>query len=236
MRRDDARAGCSAAAAGRYLKRSVRPGSDRMNHHAQFFIDGRWIDPAKRQRLSTSSIRRQNSHLPTISLGSNADVDRAVRRRKARLRQLTHRPRRARIDLACSAAFSTAIIAGRGLRLQAVSREMGAPLSFARDAQVWAGRVHLEATIEALQVLRIQPTARNEPHRQGADRGRGADHPLELAAEPDRLQGGAGASGRLHSRVEAERNRPDQRDRVRRNRRSGRNPSWRVQSRQRNRS
>ena len=34
---------------------------------------------------------------------------------------------------------------------EAVSREMGAPLAFARDAQVWAGRVHLEATIEALE-------------------------------------------------------------------------------------
>ena len=32
-----------------------------------------------------------------------------------------------------------------------MSREMGAPLAFARDAQVWAGRVHLEATIEALE-------------------------------------------------------------------------------------
>ena len=28
---------------------------------------------------------------------------------------------------------------------------MGAPLAFAREAQVWAGRVHLEATIEALE-------------------------------------------------------------------------------------
>ena len=28
---------------------------------------------------------------------------------------------------------------------------MGAPLPFAREAQVWAGRVHLEATIEALE-------------------------------------------------------------------------------------
>ena len=34
---------------------------------------------------------------------------------------------------------------------EAVSREMGAPLSFARDAQVWAGRVHLEAR-------RLRPT------------------------------------------------------------------------------
>ena len=36
---------------------------------------------------------------------------------------------------------------------EAVSREMGAPLPFARDAQVPAGRVHLEATIEALESL-----------------------------------------------------------------------------------
>ncbi len=34
---------------------------------------------------------------------------------------------------------------------RAVSDEMGAPLAFAREAQVWAGRVHLEATIEALR-------------------------------------------------------------------------------------
>src|SRR5208337_947108 len=34
---------------------------------------------------------------------------------------------------------------------QAVSQEMGAPIAFSREAQVWAGRVHLEATIEALE-------------------------------------------------------------------------------------
>ena len=34
---------------------------------------------------------------------------------------------------------------------RAVSDEMGAPIAFAREAQVWAGRVHLEATIEALR-------------------------------------------------------------------------------------
>jgi aldehyde dehydrogenase (NAD+) len=32
-----------------------------------------------------------------------------------------------------------------------VSREMGAPLSFSKDAQAWAGRVHIEAAIKALE-------------------------------------------------------------------------------------
>ena len=94
---------------------------------------------------------------------------------------------------------------------EAVSREMGAPLAFARDAQVWAGRVHLEATIEALETLRIQPRQGIEPHRQGADRRRRADHAVELAAQPDRLQGRAGARRRLHDGAEAERDRAAQR-------------------------
>ncbi len=34
---------------------------------------------------------------------------------------------------------------------QAVSREMGAPITFAREAQAWAGRAHLEATIKGLE-------------------------------------------------------------------------------------
>ena len=34
---------------------------------------------------------------------------------------------------------------------KAVSDEMGAPIKFARDAQAWAGRGHLEATIKALE-------------------------------------------------------------------------------------
>src|ERR1700693_5472357 len=36
---------------------------------------------------------------------------------------------------------------------EAVSDEMGAPLKFAREAQAWAGQVHLEAAIKALSGL-----------------------------------------------------------------------------------
>ena len=34
---------------------------------------------------------------------------------------------------------------------QAVSQEMGAPITWAREAQAWAGRAHMEATIKALE-------------------------------------------------------------------------------------
>ena len=42
-------------------------------------------------------------------------------------------------------------MSGRRIWRRPFSQEMGAPLTFAREAQVWAGRVHLEATIEALE-------------------------------------------------------------------------------------
>jgi len=37
-----------------------------------------------------------------------------------------------------------------------VSDEMGAPLQFAREAQVWAGRVHMESTIAALEAFEFE--------------------------------------------------------------------------------
>jgi aldehyde dehydrogenase (NAD+) len=39
---------------------------------------------------------------------------------------------------------------------QVVSDEMGAPLQFAREAQVWAGRVHMESTIAALEAFEFE--------------------------------------------------------------------------------
>ena len=45
---------------------------------------------------------------------------------------------------------------------------MGAPLAFARDAQVWAGRVHLEATIEALETYEFSRLQGIEPDRRGS--------------------------------------------------------------------
>ena len=63
----------------------------------------------------------------------------------------------------------------------------------------------------------------------------GADHAVELADQPDRLQGRAGARRRLHDGAEADRGRAAQRDPLRRDPARGRRAGRRVQPRERRR-
>ena len=119
-----------------------------MSNHLKFFIDGAWVDPAVPAALDVIDPSTEEAYTQ-ISLGAKADVDKAV--------------------AAAKAAFATFSLTSHADRLallkrilevynerfediaQAVSQEMGAPLAFARDAQAWAGRGHMEATIEALE-------------------------------------------------------------------------------------
>ena len=180
MRRDDAGGCCSAAAAGRYLKRSVRSGSDRMNHHAQFYIGGRWVDPVAPASLDVVDPSTEQS-FTAISLGSNADVDRAVRAARAAFDGFSRWTREDRLGLL------RRILDGYNSRAEdpaeAISREMGAALSFARKRR--SGRA---GCISKRRSRRLRPTnsadCAERLHRQGAGRGRRARHPLELAAEP----------------------------------------------------
>ena len=119
-----------------------------MNHHAQFYIDGRWVDPTIPATLEVIDPSTERA-FATISVGSKADVDKAVGAARAAFGEFSRASRESRLSLL------RRILDGYNSRAedlaQAVSREMGAPLTFAREAQVWAGRVHLEATIEALE-------------------------------------------------------------------------------------
>ncbi len=179
-----------------------------MNRHAQFYIGGRWVEPAAPATLEVIDPSTEQP-FTAISLGSKADVDRAVDAAKAAFADFSATSRESRLGLLrrildCYNDRSEDLA-------QAVSREMGAPLAFAREAQVWAGRVHLEATIEALETYefsRLRGTSLIVKEPIGRC---GADHALELALEPDRLQGRAGSGGRVHGRAEAERNLAGQR-------------------------
>ena len=119
-----------------------------MTHNLQFFIDGQWVDPRGNRTLDVINPATEEA-FTRIALGSADDVDRAV--------------------TAAAAAFPAWSLSSRDERLfllrrvleiynarwdeiaEAVSLEMGAPLAFAKAAQVWAGQVHLEATIKALE-------------------------------------------------------------------------------------
>ncbi|WP_422319669.1 aldehyde dehydrogenase family protein [Roseiarcus sp.] len=119
-----------------------------LDHHKQFYIGGRWVDPAQTAMLDVIDPSTEQA-FTAISLGSKADVDLAVGAAKVAFAKFSQTSREDRLGLL------RRILVSYNRRSEdlarAVSQEMGAPLTFAREAQVWAGRVHLEATIEALE-------------------------------------------------------------------------------------
>jgi aldehyde dehydrogenase (NAD+) len=119
-----------------------------MSHNYQFFIGGRWVEPSSSARLDVINPATEQS-CASIALGAVADVERAVAAAKAAFPAFSTTAREERV------ALLKRILGCYNARAEdlarAVSDEMGAPMSFAREAQVWAGRVHLEATIEALE-------------------------------------------------------------------------------------
>ena len=119
-----------------------------LDHHKQFYIGGRWVDPAQTAMLDVIDPSTEQA-FTAISLGSKADVDLAVGAAKVAFAKFSQTSREDRLGLLRRILVS---YSRRSEDLaRAVSQEMGAPLTFAREAQVWAGRVHLEATIEALE-------------------------------------------------------------------------------------
>jgi len=119
-----------------------------LSHHQQFYIDGRWVDPVVAASLDVIDPATE-APFTKIALGAKADVDKAVAAAKAAFPAYALTSREERLALLRRVLE---VYNSRGEDLaQAVSQEMGAPIAFAREAQVWAGRVHLEATIEALE-------------------------------------------------------------------------------------
>ncbi len=119
-----------------------------MSHHLKFLIDGRWVEPAVPVALDVIDPATEEA-FTQIALGSAEDVDRAFLAARAAFPAFSLWSKDERL------ALLRRILAAYEARYeeiaQAVSREMGAPLAFARDSQAAAGKAHLVATIEALE-------------------------------------------------------------------------------------
>ena len=119
-----------------------------MSTHLKFYIDGAWVDPVTPATLDVINPATEEAYTK-ISVGTKADVDKAVaaaRRAFGTFSKVSHADRVAllkRILDVYNARFEDIA--------QAVSDEMGAPIGFARDAQAWAGRAHMESSIAALE-------------------------------------------------------------------------------------
>jgi aldehyde dehydrogenase (NAD+) len=123
---------------------------DQLKHHEQFYIDGAWVDPVAPKTLDVINPATERAYTK-ISMGSAADVDRAVAAAKKAFPSYSRTSREERL------ALLRKVLERYNARYEeiaaAVSDEMGAPIKFAREAQAWAGQVHLEATIKALEEL-----------------------------------------------------------------------------------
>lgn len=123
-----------------------------MSNHLKFFIDGAWVPPVVPVALDVIDPSTEEA-FTQIAVGSKADVDKAVAAAKAAFPAFSRWTQPERL------ALLKRILAEYEKRAediaQAVSREMGAPIAFARDSQVGAGHGHLSATIAALENYRF---------------------------------------------------------------------------------
>jgi aldehyde dehydrogenase (NAD+) len=119
-----------------------------MSNHLKFYIDGAWVDPAVPATLDVINPATEEAYTQ-ISVGAKADVDKAVAAAKkafATFSKTSHADRLALLKKILEVYNERFEDIAR-----AVSDEMGAPLSFALEAQAWAGRAHMESTIAALE-------------------------------------------------------------------------------------
>ena len=124
-----------------------------MKNTNRFYIDGAWVEPLSSAMLEVINPATEKA-FATIAMGSTADAVRAIAAARAAF------PAFSQSSKACRLGLLKKILELYNARAedlaQVVSDEMGAPIQFARDAQVWAGRAHLEAAIAALEKFEFE--------------------------------------------------------------------------------
>jgi aldehyde dehydrogenase (NAD+) len=131
-----------------------------MAHEAQAYIGGAWVDPVAPRPFDLVSPAREQV-LVTLGLSGAAEVDRAVTAAQRAL------PAFAATTVAERLALLRRILAAYDARIedfaQAMTREMGTPIGFSREAQAPSGTAHLQTMIEVLETFAFE-------HAMGATR------------------------------------------------------------------
>jgi aldehyde dehydrogenase (NAD+) len=123
------------------------------------YVNGEWVTPLSDVTMAVLNPATEQK-IATIVLGNAADVDRAVAAANAALVTYSRTTKAERLDLLRRLLAETQ---NRFEDLaQAISSEMGAPITMARDAQADAAVGHLQGFIDALEA---QPT--REEHASG---------------------------------------------------------------------
>jgi aldehyde dehydrogenase (NAD+) len=113
----------------------------------KFYVDGEWVDAAEGRDFSVINPASEET-IAVIALGSGADVDKAVSAARRAFESYSETTVEAR--LALLRRIIEVYKAKSEEMAQAISTEMGAPITLSRKAQVPAGLGHL---LEAVRVL-----------------------------------------------------------------------------------
>ncbi|MEF8687274.1 UNVERIFIED_CONTAM: aldehyde dehydrogenase family protein [Comamonas sp. A-3] len=119
-----------------------------MQDHLQFYIDGQWVNPVSPRSLEVINPSNEQA-IARISMGSAADVDKAVAAARRAFESYSRTSREER--LALLAKVLEVYQSRYGDFVQTISQEMGAPLWLSKAAQAAMGVAHLSSTIEVLK-------------------------------------------------------------------------------------
>jgi aldehyde dehydrogenase (NAD+) len=124
-----------------------------MKQRLQFYIDGKWVDPATPKTLEVINPATEEA-IGLISLGSKADVDAAVAaaRRAFDTFSLTTKDER----LALLQKILEVYQRRYAEFVETISLEMGAPLGLSKAAQAATGVAHLMQTMKVLKDFEFQ--------------------------------------------------------------------------------
>lgn len=124
----------------------------------KFYINGAWEMPLSPARMGVENPATEEI-VAEVALGSAADADRAVAAARAAFEGFTQWPVADRI------ALLRRILDEYNRRFddfaEAMRIEMGAPVAWSRDAQAWAGQVHIESTIKAAEEMQWEQARGN---------------------------------------------------------------------------
>ena len=124
-----------------------------MREMLQFYIDGKWVDPATPNPLDVINPATEEV-CGRISLGSAADVDLAVTAARRAFETYSQTTREQRVDLL--QAILDEYFKRHDEIAEAIMDEMGAPWGLAKGAQTGSGPQHIKAVSRALKTFEFE--------------------------------------------------------------------------------
>src|SRR3984957_13371615 len=118
-----------------------------------FYIDGAWVSPTKAHDFQVINPATENA-IAIISLGTSADVDKAVAAAKTAFESFSETTVETR--LAMLRRIIEVYRSKSEEMAETMSEEMGAPLSLSRKAQVPAGLAHFLEMVKVLEYFKFE--------------------------------------------------------------------------------